>query len=155
MKDEDTIDLSDEDFDAHWDDKFATISAVYSLRPGHVLTQDDFDAIQKFDADYRENEQSVLAAFHCGYTQGLREGGSADIEKMQARLDRRSIELGVEKAMRGIAETRRDEVVGHVRDFIKALDKGYLNCKDDSAFIDALRAVAQSAQADAAPKVQP
>ena len=31
------------------------------------------------------------------------------------------------------------EVRGHIRHFIYALDKGFLDCKDDSAFIDALR----------------
>lgn len=34
-----------------------------------------------------------------------------------------------------LAEARQ-----HIRDFIRALDRGYLACKDGSAFIDALRA---------------
>lgn len=38
-----------------------------------------------------------------------------------------------------IAEARVREMEGHIRDFIHALDRGYLACKDDSAFIDALR----------------
>ena len=149
MKDEEIIELSDDEFEAHWDDKFAAISRVYSLRPGHTLTQDDFDAIQKFDADFRENEQTATDAFHAGYMQGLREGGSADIEKMQQRLSVRLVEHSVDKALRGFAETRLQEVTQHVRDFIHALDRGYLDCKDDSAFIDALRAIASPPEAQA------
>lgn len=114
MTDEEMLKLTDEQFEAHWDDKFAAISRVYSLRPGHTLTQEDFDAIQKFDEDYRENEQTALDALHTGYTQGLREGGSADIEQMQAKIDKQFCELGVEKAMRSLADDRaaswRDEL---------------------------------------------
>lgn len=37
------------------------------------------------------------------------------------------------------AIARVKELEGHIRDFICALDRGYLACKDDSAFIEALR----------------
>lgn len=99
MKDEDTINLSDDAFEAHWDAKFDTIATVYGLRPGHTLTQEDFDAIQKFDADYRENEETALHAFHTGYKRGLMDGGSADIAAMSARLDEKTGRLSLEKAM--------------------------------------------------------
>lgn len=36
-------------------------------------------------------------------------------------------------------EQRLSDLSQHVRDFLFALDRGYLDCKDDSAFIDALR----------------
>lgn len=111
MKDKDTVNLSDDAFKAHWDEKFNAIGRVYSLRVGQTLTQEDFDAIQKFDADFRENEQSVTDAFHAGYTQGLRDGGSADIAQMRAKLDEQFIQFGVEKAMRKFAEREASELM--------------------------------------------
>jgi len=106
MTNEELLALPDDEYEAHWDDKFAAISCVYSLRPGHTLTQEDFDAIQKFDADFREGEQTAVDAFHAGYKQGLRDGGSADIEKMQAKLDVRFCEHAVDRTMRKLAEER-------------------------------------------------
>lgn len=120
LSSEEIVELEDDEFEAHWDDRFANISRVYSLRPGHVLTQEDFDAIQAYD------EQN-------------REGGSTDIEKMEQRNSRLLVEKSVEYMMRRVAENRLKEVRQHVKDFLHALDRGYLNCKDDSAFIDALR----------------
>ena len=99
MKDEDTVDLSQDDFDAHWDAKFDAIARVYSLRPGQVLTQEDFDAIQKFDADYRENEETALQAFNSGYRRGLTDGGSADIAKLSEKLNAKAGELSLAKTL--------------------------------------------------------
>ncbi len=87
-----------------------SISSVYSLRVGHTLTQNDYDAIQNFDKHYRSQEDNAIEAFHRGYTQGLREGGSADIEKMQERLDGKQVQLSVEKAMRHYTEARCDKL---------------------------------------------
>jgi len=120
-----------------------SISTVYGLRPGHVLTQADFDAIQHYDNHHRCEDNRAVEAFHRGYTLGLREGGSSDIEQMKAQLDEKMVRLAAEKAMRGFAESRLDETEQHVRDFIRALDKGFLDCRDDSAFIDALRTIAE------------
>ena len=135
--------LSDEAFNAVMDRREDAIATVYSLRPGHTLTQADCEAIQLWEEVNREEDNRATDVFHRGYTQGLRECGSADIEKMKERLDDRGNLLAVEKAMRRFAEDRLDETERHVRDFIRALDRGYLDCKDDSAFIDALRTIAE------------
>lgn len=139
LSSEEIVELEDDEFEAHWDDRFANISRVYSLRPGHVLTQEDFDAIQAYDEQNRKDEETATSALHAGYMQGLREGGSTDIEKMEQRNSRLLVEKSVEYMMRRVAENRLKEVRQHVKDFLHALDRGYLNCKDDSAFIDALR----------------
>lgn len=129
--------------DATFEALMGSISTVYGLRPGHVLTQEDFDAIQHFDRHFRDEDNNAVEAFHRGYTQGLREGGSADIEAMSEKLSEETTLLAVQKGMRTVAEDRLAEAEQHVRDFIRALDKGFLDCKDDSAFIDALRVIAK------------
>lgn len=130
MKDEEILALPDDEFEKHWDDQFDAISTVYGLRPGHVLTQEDFDAIQKFDADYRENEETATAAFHRGYMQGLREGGSADIEEMREKLDKQFCEHGVDKAMRRLAERRCEELI-EAAQALGAMPEGYCFCSKD------------------------
>jgi len=104
--------LNNPDFasDDAFNDLMGSISRVYSLRVGHTLTQDDFDAIQHFDKHFRTQDDNATDAFHLGYTQGLREGGSADIEQMQARLVGKQGELAVEKAMRHFAEKRQEQL---------------------------------------------
>jgi hypothetical protein len=109
VTDEEMLELSDEQFDAHWDKIMDATSTVYSLRPGHVLTQADFDAIQTHDQHYRDGEETATAAFHRGYKQGLREGGSADIEQMREKLDAQFVQHSVDKAMRRFAEKRGDK----------------------------------------------
>lgn len=96
--------------DEAFNDLMGTISQVYSLRVGHTLTEDDYNAIQRFDEHFRSQDDNAIDAFHLGYKQGLREGGSADIEQMQAKLDAKQSELAVEKAMRYFAEKRKDEI---------------------------------------------
>lgn len=76
------------------------VSTVYSLRPGHVLTQADFDAIQLFDAVSRRDQDRSIDAFSRGYEQGLREGGSADIAAMSKRLDSVRADATVERCLK-------------------------------------------------------
>lgn len=106
MTDEELVTCSQEEFDAHWDKIMDATSTVYSLRPGHTLTQADYDAIQEHDRYYRENDEAATTAFHRGYMQGLREGGSAEIEELHKRIDKQFVEKGTQMAMRMLAEQR-------------------------------------------------
>lgn len=93
-----------DDFEA----EMAAISTVYGFRPGRVLTQEDWDALQLYEKVNRRDEGRATDAFHDGYMQGLREGGSADIEEMRKRMDDQFCRHGVDKAMRKLAEDRCD-----------------------------------------------
>ena len=104
MTDEELLALPDAEYEAAWDSIFDDISTVYSLRPGHVLTQEDFDAIQRFDKHYRDQEESGTDIFHRAYQQGLREGGSADIVELKNKIDAQFVKYAAEKAMRAFAE---------------------------------------------------
>lgn len=97
---------SEEEFER----EMAAISTVYGLRPGRTLTQEDFDAIQLYDKVQRRDEQRATDAFHDGYMQGLREGGSADIEEMRRKLDDQFCRHGVDMMMRKLAEDRCDKL---------------------------------------------
>lgn len=86
-------------------------STVYSLRPGHTLTQADYDAIQLYDQVSRRDQQQNTDAFNSGYQAGLRDGGSADIAEMDCRLSRMLVDKGVEQMMRLLAEQRGDAIL--------------------------------------------
>lgn len=58
-------------------------------------------------ASQRRDQQRAIDAFHDGYMQGLREGGSANIEEMRRKLDEQFCRHGVDRAMRKIAEDRQ------------------------------------------------
>lgn len=131
MTDEELLALPDGEYEAAWEGIFADISTVYSLRPGHVLTQEDFDAIQRFDQHYRDQEEAGTAIFHRAYQQGLREGGSADIVELKNKIDLQFVELATEKAMRAFAERRNDEL----RKAVQTLRDGYADAAAGLAYV--------------------
>lgn len=95
-----TTDMKQAGEDAKFEAEMDAVSTVYSFRPGHVLTQADFDAIQLFDAVSRRDQERAIDAFNKGYEQGLREGGSADIAAMANRVDVLRMEATVERCLK-------------------------------------------------------
>lgn len=118
-----------------------SISRVYGLRPGHVLTQEDYDAIQHYDKHNRDDEENAIDAFNRGYQQGLLQGGSADIVKMQARLDENFTKHGVEKAMRMWAERRVDDLQSALKNLLDLPGIGNLPGFMTGAHITAAKAL--------------
>ena len=106
------------DSEQEFEREMAAVSTVYGLRPGHTLTQEDFDAIQLYDKTQRRDEQRAIDCFHDGYMQGLREGGSADIEEMRRKLDEQFCQHGVDKVMRRLAEDRCDKLTSALKNLL-------------------------------------
>lgn len=97
--------------EAEFEREMAATSTVYGLRPGHTLTQADYEAIQLYDRVSRRDQQQNIDAFNSGYQAGLRDGGSADIAEMDSRLSRMLVNIGVEKMMRRLADQRADAIL--------------------------------------------
>lgn len=97
--------------EAEFEREMAATGTVYGLRPGHTLTQADYDAIQLYDKVCRRDESRAIDVHHKAYTAGLRDGGSADIVKMDEQISDLIVKKGVEQMMRTLAERRGDEIL--------------------------------------------
>lgn len=97
--------------EAEFDREMNATSTVYGLRPGHTLTQADYEAIQLYDKVSRRDQERAMDVHHKAYTAGLRDGGSADIAEMDRRLSEMIVEKGVEKMMRVLSDQRADEIL--------------------------------------------
>lgn len=96
--------------DAEFEREMEATSTVYGLRPGHTLTQSDYEAIQLYDKVSRRDQENNTVAFNTGYKSGLRDGGSADIVKLHEQISDLIVKKGVEAMMRTLAEQRCDEM---------------------------------------------
>ena len=104
------------DFEATMD----AISRVYSLRAGHTLTLQDYEAIQTFDRASREDQERAVDAFHRGYKQGLTEGGTAEVADLKKQISRLSTNLAAERALKTIALKDRETLIAAIERVWKA-----------------------------------
>lgn len=107
---------SEIDFEAIMD----AISRVYSLREGHTLTLQDYEAIQTFDQASREDQERAADAFHRGYEQGLREGGTAEVADLKKQISDLSTNLASARALQTIALKDRETLIAAIERVWKA-----------------------------------
>lgn len=91
-------------FDRLMDD----MQVLYAMRAGHVVSQDDIDALNRLDSHWRSEEERATDAYHRGWTDGLRQGGGESAVAADARADEAWIESASQKMMRALAEQRVD-----------------------------------------------
>jgi hypothetical protein len=103
---------SDESFDELMDD----MQVLYAMRAGHVVSQDDIDALNRLDAHYRSEEERATDAYHRGWTDGLRKSGGERLVEAEELASERWAEASAQKVMRGFAEQRADELQGLLRE---------------------------------------
>ena len=98
------LEMSDDDFEAAMSADEDATATVIGLRPGHVLTQADYEAIQHF-IEYSEAEQEhALQSFTKGYRAGLARAAGTDKARLIEERDAARAETRVYKAMQEVRE---------------------------------------------------
>lgn len=86
--------------DAEFEAEMDAVSTVYSLRPGAVLTERQYEAIQAFDAAMRRDQERAVDAYHRGYQDGLMHGGGTDVASLSNKVSELRLSLTTERALK-------------------------------------------------------
>lgn len=86
---------SEEAFDAIMDD----MQVLYRMRAGDVVSQADIDALNRLDTHWREDGERIVDAYSRGWGDGITHAAGADRLEIQNKLDAKTSELSVAKAL--------------------------------------------------------
>ncbi len=99
MKVDESLNLTDEDFEEAMDAEMEATSRVYGIRVGDVITQETFDAIQLFDKMARDDDEGRLTVFHQGYHAGMRRSAGVETAKLIEERDAARSSLSLANAI--------------------------------------------------------
>lgn len=89
-----------------WQDFEEGTMLLYSLKPGHVLTEADIKSLTFADDCRRNDDESATDAYHKGREEGLRERGGDELFDLTMRHEKAVADKAVERAMKVFAEAR-------------------------------------------------
>jgi len=95
---------------SQFDKEMDAMSTVYALRPGHVLTQADYEAIQLFDKVCRDQQELANQAFHRGYKDAIRHYKGVEFSSLVDQIDSMKNDIAAARLMRRLAEEKLKEM---------------------------------------------
>lgn len=115
-----------------WDKLQDAIGTLWGLEPGHVLTEADVDGLRHMDTCHRNDEEAATDAYNRGWEDGLRKRGGDELVELQKRVDEAGIAKATERAMRKLAERRRDGMLDVLGPFARAAEAVNPDLSDDT-----------------------